>query len=120
MHVLILQGRHDEAQIAMAQVPAGSQRDQGLALLYAATGRDAESDEAVRRLRVESEDVMDTVRLAEVYAFRDMNAQALEVLQQRKEALQRLNSPYAGYLQFESRLSPFFKTLHADPRWSTS
>ena len=32
VHVLILQGHHDEAQAAMSQAPAGSQRDQGLAL----------------------------------------------------------------------------------------
>ena len=65
---------------------------------------------------------MDTVRLAEVYAFRDMNDQAFEVLLGRRKAFERAHGPDSGhvwYLQHESRLSPFLKTLHSDPRWST-
>lgn len=122
VHVLILQGRHDEAHAAMPQVPEGSQRDQGLALLYAATGRKTEADEALKNLPAESEDFMDTIRLAEVYAFRGMNDQAFEVLQGRKKAFERAHGPDSGhvwYLQYESRVSPFLKALHSDPRWST-
>lgn len=65
---------------------------------------------------------METVRLAEVYAFRHMNDQAFEVLNGRKQALLRDHgadsAPYIWYLQHESKLSPFLKVLHKDSRWS--
>jgi thioredoxin-like negative regulator of GroEL len=122
VHVLILQGRHDEAAVAMALVPEGNQREQGLALLYAATGHDDQADEALGRMTVEPRDFMDTIRVAEVYAFRGMADQAFDVLNGRKQTLARehgAGSVHVWYLQFESKLSPFLKTLHSDPRWST-
>ncbi len=121
VHVLILQGRYDEARLEMALVPEGSQREQGWALLHAATGNTEEADAALKRLLTESDDIMDIVRLAEVYAFRDMSDQAFEVLQGRKTAFERAHGSESGhvwYLQFESRISPFLKSLHSDPRWS--
>ena len=123
VHVLVLQGRYDEAEQAMAQVPEeGSQRDQAAALVYAATGREAEADQALARMTGGSRDHMETIRLAEVYAFRGMADQAFEVLDGKKRALARehgADSDHVWYLQFEARLSPFLKTLHSDPRWST-
>ena len=121
VHILILQRRFEEAQSVLASVPEGSLRDQAHALLYAATGRQAEADDALRRLTGPPGEIMDTIRLAEVYAFRSMNGQAFQVLQDRKEALQRAHGRDSGhvwYLQHESRLSPFLKTMHSDPRWA--
>ncbi len=121
VHVLILQRRFEEAQSELATVPEGSLRDQAQALLYAATGRQAEADEALRRLTGPPGEIMDTIRLAEVYAFRGMNGQAFQVLQDRKEALKRAHGrdlSHVWYLQHESRMSPFLKTLHSDPRWA--
>ena len=122
VHVLILQDRLDEAQAEMSRVPAGNLRNQGLALLHAATGRDAEADAALAQLIAGTEDIMDTVRLAEVYAFRGIADQAFEVLERKKRALAKEHGAVSGhvwYFKHECRLSPFFKTLQSDPRWST-
>ena len=62
VHVLILQNRLDEAQAELDRVPEGTSREQGFALLYAATGREAESDAALERLVAGAETIMDTVR----------------------------------------------------------
>ncbi len=122
VHVLILQDRFDEAQAEMSRVPAGNLRNQGLALLHAATGREAEADAAVEQLVKGSKDIMDSVRLAEVYAFRGMADEAFEVLAGKKQALAHehgTDSGHVWYLTHESRMSPFLKALQSDPRWST-
>jgi len=122
VHVLVLQGRYAEAELTMAQVPEeGGQRDQAAALVYAATGREVEADQALARMTQGSRSHMETIRLAEVYAFRGMADQAFKVLDGKKRALARehgADSDHVWYLQFESRLSPFLKALHSDPRWA--
>ncbi len=116
VHVLILQRRFEEAQSEIAHVPEGKLRDQALALFYAATGRQSEADGALRRLTGRPGDIMDTIRLAEIYAYRGMNEEAFDALQDGKAALERPH--YVWYFQHESRLSPFLKVLHSDARWS--
>lgn len=122
VHILVLQRRFDEAQSEITHVPEGNMRDQALALLYAATGRQAEADAALRRLTNRPGEIMDTIRIAEVYAYRGMREEAFDVLQDRKAAFERdkdRGSGYVWYLMFEARLSPFLKELHADPRWTS-
>jgi TolB-like protein/DNA-binding winged helix-turn-helix (wHTH) protein/Tfp pilus assembly protein PilF len=116
VHILILQHRFDEAQSEIAHVPEGKLRDQALALFYAATGRQTEADGALRRLTARQGDIMDTIRLAEIYAYRGMHEEAFDTLQDRKAALER--PYYVWFFQHESRLSPFLKVLHSDARWS--
>jgi len=121
VRVLVLQRRYDEAQSALAQLPEGKFRDHGLALLYQAPGRLAEADIALKRLAAQPGDTMDSIRLADVYAFRGMSEEAFASLQGQKDALERardLGPPRIWNFQLEMRVSPFLKPLHADPRWT--
>lgn len=119
--VLVLQRRYDEAQSAIAQLPEGKYRDHGLALLYQASGQLNGADAALKRLAAQPGDTMDSIRLAEVYAFRGMSEEAFASLQEKRNALaldQDLGQQWIWYFQVEMRVSPFLKALHADPRWT--
>lgn len=121
VRILVLQRRYDEAQSAVARFPEGKIRDHGLALLYQAPGRLAQADVALKRLAAQSGDMMDSIRLADVYAFRGMSDQAFASLQREKDALERnkdLGLAWIWYFQHETRVSPFLQPLHADPRWT--
>ena len=125
--ILALQGRLDEAASAALKLPAGKYRDQAMALLVAAPGRRDEADAALRRLEAyvpvppmdsSQHTVMDSVRLAEIYAFRGRPDQAFATLDAKLTSLKtRPQKIYAWYLRHESRTSPFLKPLFADPRW---
>jgi TolB-like protein/DNA-binding winged helix-turn-helix (wHTH) protein/Tfp pilus assembly protein PilF len=120
VRILVLQQRYDEAQSAIAQLPEGKFRDHGLALLYQAPGRLAEADAALKRLAAQRGDTMDSIRLAEVYAFRGMSDEAFASLQSERGVLEQakdLARPQIRHFQVELRVSPFLKPLHADPRW---
>lgn len=71
--------------------------------MYAVPERQADADAALLRLAAATETIPDSVRLAETYAYRGMKDAALATLEGRV---------------VESRLSPFLKPLHADPRWA--
>ena len=129
VRILALQRRYDEAQSAIAKLPEGKHRDYGLALMYQAPGGRAEADAALARLVAQpdddqsfDEDIVDAIRLAEVQAFRGMNDRAFESLENKKSSLERRwgsESPVVWYFTHEAKVSPFLKTLHADPRWTT-
>ncbi len=119
--ILILQGRYEEARLAVEKLPAGKYRDHGLALLYQLPGFLADADAALKRLAAEPGEIMDAVRLAEVYAFRGMNDDAFATLHKKKAELEfdrTLGIAWVGRLQTEARISPFLKSLYADPRWT--
>jgi TolB-like protein/DNA-binding winged helix-turn-helix (wHTH) protein/Flp pilus assembly protein TadD len=119
-HALILLRRFDEASEEAAKVNEGEARDQALAFLYAGTGRTKEADQALVRLLDTEDAIFDTVRIAEVYAYRGMADRAFETLHRRDQSLVRehgAQSGYVWYLRHEARLSPFLKALHGDPRW---
>ncbi len=119
--ILILLGRYDESQSVVAQMTPGKDRDYVLALQYEAPGRQAEADAALKRLTSEARDTRDTVRLADIYASRGMFDEAFALLQSTREALDQAMPRRAGLqwdFQQDIRVSPFLKTLHADPRWS--
>lgn len=83
--------------------------------------RIASSEWDAFRLAAEPGEIMDSVRLAEVYAFRGMNDEAFATLQEKKADLELdrdSGTAWAGRLQTEARISPFLKTLYADPRWT--
>jgi TolB-like protein/DNA-binding winged helix-turn-helix (wHTH) protein/Flp pilus assembly protein TadD len=126
--ILVLQGRLDDAAEAAMQLPPGKYRDQAMALLHALPGRRAEADAALRRLEAyvpappqdtPDHTVMDSVRLAEIYAFRGMSDRAFATLSAELESLLQRSERrrYAWYLRYEARVAPFLKPLHADPRW---
>jgi len=118
--IRVLQGRHEEAQAAVARLPGGVLKDYGIALLYLAPGRRVEADAALKRLEAISRDFEATVLLSEVYAFRGMHDAAFARLQETRHALEGHEDrrPHLfSYFQEELRFSPFLKPLHDDPRW---
>jgi TolB-like protein/DNA-binding winged helix-turn-helix (wHTH) protein/Flp pilus assembly protein TadD len=119
--VLVLLGRFDEAEKEAARLPAGKHRDQAMALVYAATGRQREADATIARLEQSQEEIFDTIRLVEVYAYRGEVDLAFSSLDRKRQALLREYGPASGhiwYLRHEARLSPFLKVLHRDSRWA--
>lgn len=117
--ILILQKRLDDASAAIARLPAGSDRDHGLALLAHAQGNRKEADAALARIVTQSLTTPD-IRLAEVYAFRGMHEDAFDALQGLQDAIDWYEPPLTSRIwswQVEMRVSPFLKPLHADPRW---
>jgi tetratricopeptide (TPR) repeat protein len=120
VRILVLQRRYDEAQSAIAQLPKGKFRDHGLALLWDVPGRLPEANLALQRLAAQPDDTMDSIRLAEVYAFRGMSQEAFASLQGRMEALERDENGWFWIRIFQRQLnvSLFLKPLHADPRWA--
>ena len=89
VRILVLQRRYDEAQSAISQLPEGKYRDHGLALLYLAPGQLNGADAALRRLAAQPRDMMDSIRLAEVYAFRGMSDEAFLSLQRERDVLEQ-------------------------------
>ena len=119
--VLVLLRRFDEAEAEASKLPPGEIRDQAMAPVYVATGRDREADAAIARLAASEEEIFDTIRLAEVYAYRGEADQAFASLNEKMQSLIRehgRDSGHAWYLQHEARLSPFLKVLHQDSRWA--
>ncbi len=113
--VLVLLRRFDEAEAEASKLPPGKIRDQAMAPVYVATGRDREADAAIARLVASEEEIFDTIRLAEVYAYRGEADQAFASLDEKMQSLIREHGPDSGhawYLQHEARLSPFLKALH--------
>ncbi|MGH8204051.1 MAG: winged helix-turn-helix domain-containing protein, partial [Steroidobacteraceae bacterium] len=76
LRLLVLLERHDEAWAIASAMPEGPHRDFGLALLYPAQGQSAQADAALRRL--EARQPAHDFLLAEVYAKRGMNDEAVE------------------------------------------
>jgi len=119
--ILMLLGRYDEAQSAVAQLPKGKYQDYGLALLHRVPARRAESDAALKRLEAEDGDLGIEVNVAEVYAFRGLHDEAFAQLTTTQKTLEAAKGtqPYSPiYFQRDLHLSPFLKPLHNDPRWS--
>lgn len=127
--ILALLGRLDEAASAALELPAGKYRDQAMALLGALPGHRDEADAALHRLEAyvpaSPQDtleytIMDSVRLAEIYAYRGRPDRAFATLTAKFDSLRA--HPQATiatwYLRRESRLAPFLMPLHADPRWA--
>ena len=119
--ILVLQRRHEEAWALVAEIPPGKYRDHAVALLHAVPERRAEADAALLRLVAATETIPDSVRLAETYAYRGMNDEAITTLEGRLVELRgdvETQEVTTWYLRYESRLSPFLKPLHADARWA--
>jgi hypothetical protein len=64
--------------------------------------------------------LIDSLRLAENYAFRGRHDEAFDVLSKKfaSFASHPLAAVYLWRFRQELRLAPFLKPLHADPRWS--
>jgi DNA-binding winged helix-turn-helix (wHTH) protein/Tfp pilus assembly protein PilF len=106
--VLILQGRFGEALELTGNMQNEADRLLARALAYHGLGRDADSDSAVRALN-ESMPAGDSIRLAEVHAYRGESDDAFWWLQAATDS---------DCDQSRIRYSPFLKSLHSDPRWN--
>jgi len=129
VRILALQRRHDDAAAEASGLPPGNLRDQAMALLHAAPAHREAADAALARLEVYTPvppqdtpelTTLDSVQLAEIYAFRGRNDEAFSVLETKRDSFARHPERrlYLWHLRSESRLSPFLKPLHADPRWA--
>lgn len=127
--ILVLLGRYKEAVEAALRLPPGKFRDQAMSLMSRAPGYRDEAAAALARLETylpapqlegPQDRIMNAVRLAETYAFIGRTDLAFATLTKKLDELmqQPETATYAWYLRFESRLSPFLKPLHSDPRWA--
>ena len=87
LRLLVLLERYDEASAIASAMPEGRHRDFGVALLYPAPGQRPQADAAMRRL--EARPPADDFLLAEVYAQRGMNDEAVEAFRQSLSAVKQ-------------------------------
>jgi serine/threonine protein kinase/cytochrome c-type biogenesis protein CcmH/NrfG len=106
---LLAQGRRDDALAEAAREPNAEFRSWSQAIVLHALGREAESQAAVRVL-VEGDASAWALQIAEVYAMRGEPDLAFEWLE-------RAYAQRDGGLS-EMQVSPRFRSLHGDPRWS--
>jgi tetratricopeptide (TPR) repeat protein len=112
--VQILRRHFDAALAAAARLPPGPLREQAIALCFRAPGQQAAADAALSRLLAlaggaDRSPTLD-LAIAEVYAFRGDDEQAL---QWAERALQTGGREARD----EMMESPFLRSLHAHARW---
>jgi TolB-like protein/DNA-binding winged helix-turn-helix (wHTH) protein len=112
----ILLQRFDAAFAAAARIPAGSTRDQAIALGFHAPGQQAAANDALSRLLAQANgparDPALHVAIAEIYALRGNSDEALSWAQRAVQMGDRSTRE-------EMMLSPFLRPLHVDARWHT-
>jgi TolB-like protein/DNA-binding winged helix-turn-helix (wHTH) protein len=120
--VLILQGRADEALAVTSTMPDGYLRDERLAMARFARGDVREGSALLASLRAQAEKPDFNpglpVAIAEIYASRNDLDHAFEWLERaRPRTPRQIEMLPAWSLREILQLSPFLKSLHADPRW---
>lgn len=119
--VQILRQQFSEALTAIGYMPAGTLRDNCVALTYRAPGQRAAADAALARLEARADvpvpDAELAIAIAEVYAYRGDNAAALKWAD--RALLPTDPKDAREWTREEMVLSPFLRVLHADARWST-
>lgn len=119
--VQILRQQFNEALTAIGHMPAGTVRDNCVALTYRAPGQRAAADAALARLEARADvpvpDAELAIAIAEVYAYRGDNAAALKWAD--RALLPTDPKDAREWTREEMVLSPFLRVLHADARWST-
>jgi tetratricopeptide (TPR) repeat protein len=121
VRILTLLKRYDEAQAQIDLLPEGPYRNFALALQHQAPGHREEADAALRALRDVAAGSQLSIRLAEVYAFRDMDHAAIETLAQSRATLERGKPSDLYRLYFfldDVNGSYMLGPLHDDPRWA--
>jgi tetratricopeptide (TPR) repeat protein len=116
---LILMGEFEAAGQRLAQLPYGPDKQQVMALLYHAVGRPEESRQALQALAAEASSFDVKVMLAEVLAFRDEYAAAMDEI----EAAYALAVSDDARRSFNCQriqqllMSPYLKGLAGRPRF---
>jgi len=101
-------GRKEEALAEIEKESSAGYRDYGLAIAYHASGRSEDSDAALARLV--SHGPQWGFQIASVHAVRGETDQAFHWLERSYELHD------SGVVL--TKMTPWFETLHADPRWS--
>ena len=105
---LLARGRHEEALAEAAREPEAGYRLSAAAIVHAALGHQAESEDALRRL-IDDHAVTYAIQVAEVQAHRQDVDAAFHWLDRayatRDTGLPRL------------KINPLLRGLHGDPRW---
>jgi serine/threonine-protein kinase len=120
--ILIIQQRFAEALSAIDKVPEGSPRLECLALVHHAMGNVSAADAALASLITLAEasdsDLLLKLSIADVYAFRGDREAAFKWLASAKQqAQQDRDGAVRWRLKEGLQLSPFLRSLRADPRW---
>ena len=116
--ILILEHRFDEALASIERWAAGDDKDQAIAMIGAAVGREADGAAALQRLASTKQLAADA-RLAEVYAFRGDVEHAFHAMQAARGKItpDTWSSPDGVWI-LQLRFSAFLRPLHGDPRWT--
>jgi serine/threonine-protein kinase len=112
-------GRLDAAYASAMVLPEGLLRDQALALLHRAAGRENQAQAALARLVARSEHEHDTA-LAEVHAFRGDSDAAMAALEAAWNGLRSTPGVLEDRLwdfQVRLRISPLLRSMHGSPRF---
>jgi adenylate cyclase len=107
-HVLLERGDRDAALIEMQQETTDDGKQQGLAIVYYALGRTADSDAALAGMLKDQADG-NALGIAEVYAFRGKTDEAMHWL----EHAYSQKEPYL----FTIKSDKLLKNLESDPRY---
>jgi len=108
--------RFDEALAFARSWPEGPWRDHMVALAEQGLGHEAEAEVALRRLSATNRPEFQAA-VAEVYAFRGDAARAFQWLVRASEESRRTGEKWPSW-KMDVRYSPFFASLHRDPRWN--
>jgi hypothetical protein len=117
MMIEILEGRYDAAEVLAGGLAPGPARDQGMATVSFAMGRDSAAESFMARLRAEGT-ADSAIRLAEIHAGRGGADQSFYWLKQATERILDLEPDKIGHETIRRlRHSRFLVALHDDPRW---
>jgi DNA-binding winged helix-turn-helix (wHTH) protein/tetratricopeptide (TPR) repeat protein len=119
MGIHIHRKQYDEAETLAQQLPDSVSRDQAMAIIHRAQGREAESDWILAKLSANPE-VEPAVALAEIYAFLAMFDEAfgwLNLATERQFIADDDAHQDSDFLS-DMRISPFLRPLRVDPRWA--
>lgn len=123
VRALVQLRRHDEAVTEALLLPAGQPRDFAIAMLHAVPGFGSEADAALQRLAALPLD-LESIRLAEIYAFRGMHEEAMGSLEAIRAALENSTEirlwaiAQIDSLRSDLQKSRYLRPLHSDPRWA--
>jgi hypothetical protein len=103
-------------------MPEGYLRDGRFALAHIARGDAREADAMLVRLRALAQkpdfDPGVALAIAEIHAARNEPDRAFEWLERARATAKREHDPMPSWVLHENlQVAPYFKSLHADPRW---
>jgi TolB-like protein/DNA-binding winged helix-turn-helix (wHTH) protein len=121
--VLILQKRSDEALQVISRMPEGYRRDERSAMAHYARGDVRAGDAMLARLRSlaarPDADPGVVISIAEIYALRSDPDRAFEWLEKARKNTRLKAELLPSWMLHENlQATPYFKSLHADPRWN--